>query len=650
MAAILTIDADDEQARRAARALLDSYGEGIDQANKATKGWNISFTEVNQAIELGVKIVAGFKAAINAVIGETSEWANELSDLAEATGDSTERLQGWRFAAEQSGISTEGFDKSLQVLTQKMSAARDAGGETATVFDRLGISILNADGTLRPATVVMGEAATKLSSMANGAEKNAAAMELFGKTGGELVPMLNLGAAGIEEMAGELDRLGLKVSAYNVGAANAFSENVEKMTALSSDFTHQLQSVLAPAFQVASDAALQFSKEGLAAIDWDLVKIGAADGVRYLGAFTEAAVATGAAVVDVSIQITQGFQGIVYIFSETVGQLVAKLFRLKAVTDEWNNDNAAALEARATAEAFENMGAEIEKDGIRLDALQERMREYSVDVGAKFHNLTEKMAVAVEKGATGTHRMAQEVEVLTTAAQAAAPPVERVKGIIEATDIAIGETEMGVVKLYGEAIPREASYAVDALDAVRQRVVDVQQMLNEGMWSITPESDLGKKFNEQMAKSKGFAYSGGRSGAVMSTDLQPSGFGDGGGYGFGDATTGLAAAVQAGVIHPGQAQDLMTGRASSIVGQRFNEFQASMAAAGGSAGGIPSQLKDTARVLDDVITRSASLNRNFQDIAKSVATLSGATSTASYRAVEKTQDFINRSKRDGMLI
>jgi hypothetical protein len=85
-------------------------------------------------------------------------------------------------------------------LSQQMEELGLSGKGASKAFNELGINVKNADGTMRSADDVMLDIATRFKDMEDGPNKVALAMKLFGKSGAELIPMLNQGGDAIDKM------------------------------------------------------------------------------------------------------------------------------------------------------------------------------------------------------------------------------------------------------------------------------------------------------------------------------------------------------------------------------------------------------------------------------------------------------------------
>lgn len=180
-----------------------------------------------------------------AMTKKTLDAGNEMFNLSQKTGVSVEALARFKKAASTSGTDVETVAKAITKLSKGMFEATQTGtGPTANALKTLGVSATDAAGNLRTADAVMLDIATKFKGMPDGAQKTALAMQLFGKSGAELVPMLNLGGEAIDKMkvkmttafaekadqySDKLTALGGKVGALGADIATVLLPVLDKM-------------------------------------------------------------------------------------------------------------------------------------------------------------------------------------------------------------------------------------------------------------------------------------------------------------------------------------------------------------------------------------------------------------------------------------
>ena len=226
--------------------------------------------------------------------------ADALSKMAQRTGASVESLSKFQKAAELSDSSIEGVGKGLVQLSKSMVAAQSGTGAQAEAFNQLGISLKNADGSLRSTDEVMLDLAEKFKTMPDGPEKTALAMKLLGKSGAELIPMLNMGREGIEKLGGSM-------TTEFAQRAAAFNDKITEMGQKFGELGIKLGEGLLPALEglansllglidafSALPAPVQLALIGIVAFGPQLIALGKII-VGFVGVIKSAAIAIGAA-------------------------------------------------------------------------------------------------------------------------------------------------------------------------------------------------------------------------------------------------------------------------------------------------------------------------------------------------------------------
>lgn len=171
--------------------------------------------------------ITGVLATIGAARGIAL--LDQLDDLAEKTGLSVEKLSELRYAGEAVGTPLETLTGSLGRLSKLMAEAASGNKSAAATFSSLGVEVKNADGSLRSSDEVLGDLADRFSKYRDGAGKAAQAQAIFGKSGAEMIPLLNQGRAGIEALRKEAQQLGAIYSGDMAKDAAAFNDTLGKL-------------------------------------------------------------------------------------------------------------------------------------------------------------------------------------------------------------------------------------------------------------------------------------------------------------------------------------------------------------------------------------------------------------------------------------
>lgn len=180
-------------------------------------------------------------AAIGALVGglgrlalALGENADRLFDLESQTGASTDQLQEYEFVAKAAGANTEFFSDSVKQVVRSLDAALAGTGAVSEAYDKLGISVLDANGRIRNGADITEDIITKLAGMTNETERNGLAQDIFGKKWEEVTSVLDMGAEAIEGLKDEAHELGVVIDREALVAADRLRENFEKLRAAAS--------------------------------------------------------------------------------------------------------------------------------------------------------------------------------------------------------------------------------------------------------------------------------------------------------------------------------------------------------------------------------------------------------------------------------
>jgi Ca2+-binding EF-hand superfamily protein/regulator of replication initiation timing len=209
------------------KAAFDSAGKNMARLSQDAESLQASVAGfAGKFGALGAAVTAAFTgASLKSVI----DLADQMDDLAEKTGIATKELSALRYAGEVVGTPLDALSTGLRKLSINMAAAAGGSKEQAAAFNALGVSYQNGEGKLRSSSAVIGDLATKFAGFKDGPEKAALAVELFGKAGADLIPLLNQGATGIESLREEGERLGAVFGGELSRAAADFNDNLKRI-------------------------------------------------------------------------------------------------------------------------------------------------------------------------------------------------------------------------------------------------------------------------------------------------------------------------------------------------------------------------------------------------------------------------------------
>ena len=197
---------------------------------------------------LAAAVVEAEKALIS-MTKESAAYADEILTQSAVTGLSTEALQEYQYAAELVDVSLDTLTSSQTKMIRSMDAARRGSKEQAEAFDKLGISVQNADGTLRDAQDVFSDAIDALGAISNETERDAIAMTIFGRSARDLNPLIKAGSDGLRELAQEAHDVGYVMGEEALDALGAVDDQLQRMNRSGEALKNQIAVGMAPAVE-----------------------------------------------------------------------------------------------------------------------------------------------------------------------------------------------------------------------------------------------------------------------------------------------------------------------------------------------------------------------------------------------------------------
>jgi hypothetical protein len=292
-------------------AKVGGFVEGMDKARRESskRMKAIKADAVKLGRDIGIALAAG-ATAFSALIKSAINTADEMSKLAQSTGLSTEALSQLDYAAKLSGVNDLGG--SLTKFNRTIAEAAQGTAAQADAFKALGIDVRSADGALKDSETLLLEVAEAFSQYEDGAAKTAVAMDLFGRSGANLIPLLNAGADGIAEMRKEADSFGLTLDAATGKAAEAFNDNLSRMGEMVRGVALRSAAELLPAMEGVSSVFVDTLKD-TEAVDKAMAglamtfKTVVSAGIVVKNAFDIVGKSLGAMAAYVTTLVTQGF-------------------------------------------------------------------------------------------------------------------------------------------------------------------------------------------------------------------------------------------------------------------------------------------------------------------------------------------------------
>ena len=235
--------------------------DGLKQAQNALSSFARNITNIAAGIGLEKIIEKSVSEAVF-FVKDGFERIDKIGKEAQKAGIGVEAFSGLVLSAELADVSMEQLGVSLGKLSKNMVDTSKGTGEAQATFQALGISVTDSNGKLKDAGTVLTEIAGKFANSADGAGKTAAAIALLGRSGKDLIPLLNAGADGLEEMRKTAENMGLVISENTAASVEHFNDNLKILAKTKEGIVNLVIQGVIPALVRLSDQFVENAKDG----------------------------------------------------------------------------------------------------------------------------------------------------------------------------------------------------------------------------------------------------------------------------------------------------------------------------------------------------------------------------------------------------
>lgn len=210
-------------------SLKDSYSQGLKNASNETESFG---NRLKGMVAPLAALAAGFASfkSIESAISTTQKLGSEVSKLSRETGlgakDASELLSVFKHFGQTGDDASRSlgiFSKNLTIAHEETLGFTTSATTTQKLFQSLGVTAESAGGQMRPLNDVLLDVADKFKTLPNGAEKTGLAMQLFGKSGKDMIPILNQGREGLTELEKAAAKFGVSLTTANLDAIRKYT-------------------------------------------------------------------------------------------------------------------------------------------------------------------------------------------------------------------------------------------------------------------------------------------------------------------------------------------------------------------------------------------------------------------------------------------
>lgn len=278
-----------------------------------------SMVKAGAALAIGFGAVKLAGAAFREVFegfGEALDLGGELNDLSARTGETAGNILVLQRAFDNAGSSAEKVGPSINKMQKFLDDAAQGAAKNTEVLGRLGVSMVELEG--KTPTEQMQLLAERISAIQDPTERSALAMSVFGKSGGELLPLLQNFSGELQTAQSQLGSMPGVIDRSNA-AFDTISDNLAVIQTKFRDLAAGLLDRLAPALEFATTMLTRFDAAALGMKIGDIL-IGAGEGMKGFKAALEA-ISLG----DFSLAWDIAFTSIKLTAAESLNSIVANV-------------------------------------------------------------------------------------------------------------------------------------------------------------------------------------------------------------------------------------------------------------------------------------------------------------------------------------
>ena len=233
---------EDEQALDSLKGQQKEFGsvaaQAVAAAGREVEAFGNKIQDVGKKLQPISAAAGGFAAGMIGLGYSSVTAADDLNTLSKQTGLSTDTLQKMKYASDLVDVSVDDITGAFTKMKKGMAGSPDA-------FDDLGVSVTNADGSMRDAESVFNDTLKALSQIDNETERDQKSYEIFGKSADQLAGIIDDGGAALQEYGDQAEELGLIMSGDTLDSLNEINDKVDQSKAQISAAAGELGATIA---------------------------------------------------------------------------------------------------------------------------------------------------------------------------------------------------------------------------------------------------------------------------------------------------------------------------------------------------------------------------------------------------------------------
>lgn len=408
--AMRSINAFSDTIRSTARLVRDSEDDLSPKANG--DGLNDANDSLEKLKERVLKVAEHIRNVSNSVLTaaiDFSNYADSFDKMSQRVGMSSETLSELSYAATLSGTSIERVEDSFKGLTQKIVEAVNKGGDADAFFSSIGLSAKDLAASTPEEQFY--KVADAIANISDPTRRAAVAMQVFGESGRELLPLFSGGSTGLNKMRTEARELGATVSTSSAAMGAEFGDAMTRIKTATNGIKNEFLTALTPTLIKASEhlknilsfvstMARRFPTTTSTIVTFGAAIAGAAYAVKGL--------TTTAQALNVALKFMTSTNPAVLALTAAItaaGVAAAFYFSQKRDQDVWTDEKQKVLELgeerrRQDMESFQRLEELATKESLTTSEIAEASRLASIlndtygEIGVSVDAVTGKINIA----------------------------------------------------------------------------------------------------------------------------------------------------------------------------------------------------------------------------------------------------------------
>lgn len=228
------------QFMKSTESVGESLGGGVNQALSAFK--NLAGGGAQAAGVLAGAFVAASGAAF-AMTVEAGKIAEQTEQLSQKTGIAAKSIEGLSVALARNGLESGSIAMAMKGLSKEMVGVSQGTASSIKLFQDMGVSLSVVE---KGTGATLRAIADAFQAMPDGANKAKIAVDLFGKAGLDWIPILNKGAAGLDEAMKKSAEFGLILTDTARNDLTVFDDAMDDLFSAVKGFGMQVGAAFAP--------------------------------------------------------------------------------------------------------------------------------------------------------------------------------------------------------------------------------------------------------------------------------------------------------------------------------------------------------------------------------------------------------------------